>query len=182
MKKLQIGIMGSAADLKFSDDALKFAKNLGKLIADSRNILVYGAESEYTSLSTEAAIEASKNNGITVGVAGGKDKNIFGEFSPTVLINSGLEIGGGREFTLVLSCDVIIAISGGSGTLTEMAIAYQAGIPIIVVDKFGGWANELSNRFIDDRKRLKCISVKTEEDALQKALEEGMKKYENTKC
>ena len=182
MKKLQIGIMGSAADLNYSEDALKFAKRLGKLIAESGNILVYGAEKEYTSLSTEAAKVASSYDGITIGVAGGKSKNVYGEYRPTVLINSGLEIGGGREFNLVLSCDVIIAISGGSGTLTEMAIAYQAGIPIIVVDKFGGWANKLSNEFIDDRKRLKCISCKNEKDALKKAIKEGMKKYENTKC
>ncbi len=171
MKKIQIGIMGSAADLKFSDEALDFAKELGKLIAKSGNILVYGAEREYTSLSTEAAKVATKNGGITIGVAGGKCKKIFGKFRPTVLINSGLEIGGGREFTLVLSCDVIIAISGGSGTLTEMAIAYQAGIPIIVVDKFGGWAEKLSDKYIDDRNRLKCISVNTAEEALSKSIE-----------
>lgn len=177
MKKIQIGIMGSAADLKYSEEALKFSKNLGRLIAESGNILVYGAEKDYTSLSTEAAKEASKYNGITVGVAGGKDKKIYGDFKPTILINSGLEIGGGREFTLVLSCDVIIAISGGSGTLTEMAVAYQAGIPIIVVDKFSGWASELSNKYFDDRKRLKCISVKTEEEALKMALKEV--NYEN---
>ena len=182
MKKLQIGIMGSAADLNYSKEALSFAKKLGRLIAKSGNILIYGAESTYTSLSTEAAKEASNYGGITVGVAGGKSKNVYGEFRPTILINSGLEIGGGREFNLVLSCDVIIAISGGSGTLTEMAIAYQAGIPIIVVDKFGGWAEKLSNDFIDDRKRLKCISCKNERDALKKAIKEGMKKYENTKC
>lgn len=172
MKKIQIGIMGSAADLEYSKEALKFSRKLGKLIAKSNNILVYGAENEYTSLSTEAAKEASKNGGITVGVALGKSKNIYGKFRPTVLINSGLEIGGGREFTLVLSCDVIIAISGGSGTLTEMAIAYQAGIPIIAVDKFGGWSSELSNKYIDDRKRLKCISASTPEDALEEALEQ----------
>lgn len=182
MKKLQIGIMGSAADLEYSNESLKFAKNLGKLIAESGNILVYGAEKEYTSLSTEAAKIASENGAITVGVAGGKDKNIYGDFRPTVLINSGLEIGGGREFSLVLSCDVIIAISGGSGTLTEIAIAYQAGIPIIVVDKFGGWANKLSNEFLDGRKRIKCISVKKEKDAVEKAIKEGLKKYENKKC
>ena len=82
---------------------------------------------------------------------------------------------------MVLSCDVIIAISGGSGTLTEIAIAYQAGIPIIVIDKFGGWSEELSNRFIDDRKRLKCIGVKRAEKALELAIKE-VKKYENTKC
>ena len=171
MKKIQIGIMGAAADLKYSDEALDFAKELGKLIAKSGNVLVYGAEKEYTSLSTEAAKVATKNGGITIGVAGGKNKKIFGKFRPTVLINSGLEIGGGREFTLVLSCDVIIAISGGSGTLTEMAIAYQAGIPIIVVDKFGGWAEKLSDKFIDDRNRLKCISAKIPEEALNKAIE-----------
>ena len=116
----------------------------------SGNILVYGAEKEYTSLSTEAAKVATKNGGITIGVAGGKSKKVFGKFRPTVLINSGLEIGGGREFTLVNSCDVIIAISGGSGTLTEMAIAYQANRPIVVVDCFGGWAKKLSNKYIDD--------------------------------
>lgn len=171
MKKIQIGIMGSAADLKYSDEALDFAKELGKLIAKSGNVLVYGAEKEYTSLSTEAAKVATKNGGITIGVAGGKNKKIFGKFRPTVLINSGLEIGGGREFTLVLSCDVIIAISGGSGTLTEMAIAYQAGIPIITVPNFDGWASKVNDTFIDDRKRLKCIEAKTPEDAVKKAID-----------
>lgn len=181
MKKLQIGIMGSAADLKYSKEALQCAKELGKLIAQSGNILVYGAEKEYTSLSTEAAISATKYGGMTVGVTGGKDKNIFGKYRPTILINSGLEIGGGREFNLVLSCDVIIAISGGSGTLNEIVIAYQAGIPIIVIEKYGGWAKKLANEFIDDRKRIRCISAETEKEAIRIAIKEGGRRYENTK-
>ena len=172
MKKIQIGIMGSAADLNYGKEAEKFAKELGKLIAESGNILVYGAEKEYSSLSTNAAIECEKNGGITVGITGGKGKNIWGDFKPDVLIPCGLEIGGGREFTLVLSCDVIIAISGGSGTLTEMAIAYQAGIPIITVSNFGGWANRVSNEYIDDRRRLKCIEATNPKDALEKAINE----------
>lgn len=57
-----------------------------------------------------------------------------------------------------------------------MAIAYQAGIPIIVVDKFGGWAKNLSNQFIDERKRIKCINAKTEVDALERAIEEVLLK------
>ena len=170
MKKIQIGIMGSAEDLNYSDEALSFAKTLGKLIAKSDNILVYGAEKEYSSLSTNAAIEASKYNGITVGVCPGNKKEVYGDFMPTVLIPSGLMMGGGREYTLVLSCDVIIAIGGGSGTLTEIAIAYQAGIPIVTIDKFDGWAKELSNKYLDDRKRLKCISASTPSDALAKAI------------
>lgn len=170
MKKIQIGIMGSAADLQYGKEAEKFSRRLGKLIAESGNILVYGAEKEYSSLSTNAAMEAKKNGGLTVGVAGGKDKKIYGNFRPDVLINCGLEIGGGREFSLVLSCDVIIVISGGSGTLTEMAIAYQAGIPIITIPNFGGWSKELSDRYIDDRKRLKCVEATSPEEALEKAM------------
>ena len=173
MKQLQIGVMGSAQDLNYSKEAEKFAKELGKKIAETGNILVYGAEKEYSSLSTNAAMEASKNGGITVGITGGKDKNIYGPYRPTVLIPCGLGIGGGREFTLILSCDVIIAISGGSGTLTEIAIAYQAGIPIIVVDKFGGWAEKLADTYLDDRNRLKCISVSTVEDAVKIAMKLG---------
>ena len=168
----QIGIMGSAADLNYNNECLKFAKELGKLIAESNNILVYGAEKEYSSLSTEAAIEASKYNGLTVGITPGKGKDIYGVFKPTVLIPCGLGIGGGREFVLINSCDAIIAISGGSGTLTEMAIAYQANIPIITVNKFNGWSKKMSNKYFDNRKRLKCLSASTPTEALDIALKE----------
>lgn len=179
MKKLQIGVMGSAADLQYSKKAENFAKELGKLIAESGNILVYGAEKEYSSLSTNAAMNAKKYGGLTIGITGGKIKNIWGEFRPDVIIPCGLDIGGGREFTLVLSCDVIIAISGGSGTLTEMAIAYQANIPIVVVDIFGGWAEKLSNEYFDDRKRLKCIRANTPEEALNLAMSLACKENTN---
>ena len=180
----QIGIMGSAADLNYSEELIEFARELGKLIAKSGNILVYGAEREYSSLSTEAAIEAAKNNGITVGIAPDKEKSIYGDFRPTVLIPCGLGIGGGREFVLVNSCDAIIAISGGSGTLTEMAIAYQANIPIITIDKFNGWSKKMSNKYFDNRKRLKCLSANTPETALEITLKEieRRNKNDNTKC
>ena len=52
-----------------------------------------------------------------------------------------------------------------------MAIAYQANRPIVVVDCFGGWSKKLSNKYIDDRRRLKCISVSTPKEAVEKAIE-----------
>ena len=81
-------------------------------------------------------------------------------------------MGGGREFVLVNSCDAIIAISGGSGTLTEMAIAYQANIPIITIDRFNGWSKKMSNKYFDNRKRLKCLSASTPSEALDIVLNE----------
>ena len=179
MKKIQIGVMGSAEDLNYSKEALEWAKEIGKEIANSNNILVYGAEKGYSSLSTNAAMEASKCGGITVGVTPGKKKDIYGEYRPTILIPCGLEMGGGREFTLVLSCDVVIAIGGGSGTLTEMAIAYQAGIPIVCLNKFDGWAKEMSNKYFDERKRLKCMEANNPKEAVELAIKLG-EKYANS--
>lgn len=51
-----------------------------------------------------------------------------------------------------------------------MAIAYQAGIPIITVPNFEGWAENLSGTYIDARKRLKCIEATSPEEALINAL------------
>ena len=171
-KQLQIGIMGSAADLKYSKKAEQFAKELGKLIAQNGNILVYGAEKDCCSLSTIAAKEAKINGGITVGITYGKEKTCWNEkeFRPTILLPCGLERGGGREFTLVLGCDVIIALGGGSGTLNEIAVAYQAGIPIIVANNFKGWAKKLCNKYLDDRSRLLCQSASTPQEAYDLAI------------
>ena len=175
-RKLQIGIMGTAADIKYSEETQKVAEQIGALIAKSGNILVYGAEKDYDSLSTAAARGAKKANGLTVGVTYGKGKDIFDKENTDVLITSGLERGGGREFVLVNSCEAIIAISGGSGTLNETVIAYQLDIPIIVIKGYGGWSDKLADTFIDSRNRRKVISTKTPEEAVKIALEEA-KKY-----
>ncbi|MEK7532335.1 MAG: TIGR00725 family protein, partial [Patescibacteria group bacterium] len=78
--------------------------------------------------------------------------------------------GGGREFVLVNSCDAIIIISGGSGTLTETAIAYQMNIPIVALTGSGGWADKLANSYLDTRKRLLIVETKTPAEAAEKAL------------
>ena len=54
-RKLQIGVMGSAADLQYAKKIEQIAEEIGSLIAQSGNITVYGAEKDYDSLSTAAA-------------------------------------------------------------------------------------------------------------------------------
>jgi len=132
---------------------------------------VYGAEKDYDSLSTAAARGAKRANGITVGVTYGKGKIVFDKENTDVIIACGIDRGGGREFVLVNSCDAVISISGGSGTLTELAIAYQSNIPMICITGFGGWSDKLAGTFIDDRKRLKCLEAKTPEEAVELAVQ-----------
>ena len=174
MRKLQIGVMGSAADLKFSDELVALAEDIGRLLAERGAIVLYGAEKDYDSLSTAAARGAKKANGLTVGITYGKGKDIFDKDNTDIVISTGLDRGGGREFVLVNSCDAIIAISGGSGTLTEMAIAYQSNIPIVCLDGTGGWSEKLAGQFIDKRQRIKCVTAKTAKDAVDIALKSAM--------
>lgn len=163
--------MGSAADVKYSKKIEKIAEEAGKLIAESGNITVYGAEKDYDSLSTAAARGAKKAGGLTVGVTYGKGKDIWDkERNTDVIISSGLERGGGREFVLVNSCDGIIAVSGGSGTMNEMLIAYQLNIPIVVIIGTGGWADEMAGKYFDSRKRMKAIPAKNAKEAVKKIL------------
>lgn len=164
--------MGSAADTLYSDEIAKMAKQVGEFIAKSGNITIYGAEKDYDSLSTAAARGAKKENGLTVGVTYGKGKDIYDKDGNTdVVICSGMERGGGREFVLVNSCDGVIALSGGSGTMTEMLIAYQLNIPVVVIENTGGWTEKMAGEYFDSRKRMKAEGVKTPKEAVDKIIE-----------
>lgn len=166
MKKLQIGIIGSCSDLDYSKKAEWVAKKLGRLIADSNNILVYGAEKDINSLPTLAAKSAKQNGGITVGITYEKGLELYEKEAATAVVATGLVRGGGRETSLILSCDCVVALSGGSGTLNEICVAYQANIPVVVIEGFGGWSDKLADTFLDDRKRYKFLKASTPEKAL----------------
>lgn len=172
-RKLQIGVMGSAADLKYSKDVEKIAERLGELIAEAGATLVFGAEKDSDSLSTAACRGAKKKGGLAVGITYGKHKDVWEKDMADFIVASGLERGGGRELTLVLSCDAVIAVSGGSGTLTELAIAYQADTPMVAMNNTGGWAAKLADTFIDGRERRKTFGASTPEEAVEIALREA---------
>lgn len=173
MRKLQIGVMGSAGDTKYSKAAEQAAYDLGRGIAQRGAILFFGAEKDYDSLSTAACRGAKSAGGLTVGVTYGKGKNIV-QSDADVILPSGLVRGGGRELALVLPCDSVITISGGSGTLTEMAIAYQANIPLIALKGYGGCTDYYAGRFIDSRRTLRIIEAGTPKEAVKLAIREGL--------
>jgi len=168
--------MGSAADLKYSKKIENIAEETGYEIAKAGAVLMFGAEKDYDSLSTAACRGAKKAGGTTVGVTYGKGLDVYEKNYADIIIASGLERGGGRETPLVLSCDAIICISGGSGTLTEMAIAYQANIPIIAISGTGGWAEKLSGQYIDGRHRLKVLSFGSAKEAANAAIKLAQKR------
>lgn len=173
MKKLQIGIIGSMADKKLSAQNIELSKKIGRLLARNNAVLMFGFEGDFNSLSQIAAKEASSQQGTTVAFLWGKDQKFDLKIPNCTRISTGQIRGGGRELALVLSCDAIIALSGGSGTLTEICFAYQADIPIIALKNTGGWSNKLADQFLDERKRGKILGVKTAEEAVRLAIQQA---------
>lgn len=67
-----------------------------------------------------------------------------------VVIPTGL--GYARNLLVVLAADAVIAIGGKSGTLSEMAHAWQLGKPLCALAAASGWAASLAGRSLDDKR------------------------------
>ena len=106
------------------------AQNLGKKLAKVVDILVCGGLSG----TMEAVCQGFKaNGGLTIGIIPGYDKNAANPFVD-IVIPSGL--GLARNVLVVKSADIIIALPGEAGTLSEMAYALQFGIPVISLNSW----------------------------------------------
>lgn len=75
---------------------------------------------------------ARKGGGEAVGVLPGRDAR---ESPPNPYLSTTLFTGMGqaRNLILVLSAGAVIAIGGGWGTLSEIAMALKHGIPVVVL-------------------------------------------------
>ncbi len=177
-RKIQIGVMGSCADLNYSQDIQCLAEQLGEEIAKAGAVLLFGAEKDLDSLSSAACRGAKRFGGLAIGVTYGANIEGIVEKQADAIITAGMGRGGGREFVLVSSCDAIICLNGGSGTLTEIAIAYQANTPIIALKGTGGWSEQLAGTFLDERKRVCVELVETPQEAVTLAIERAQKRYE----
>lgn len=105
-RRMQIGVMGSAQDLNYGKSIEEMAEDVGMWIAKGGAILVFGAEKDYDSLSTAACRGAKSEGGLTLGVTYGRGKDIYQKDADLIIV-SGMERGGGREFVLSASCDCL---------------------------------------------------------------------------
>ena len=176
-RRIQIGVMGSCSDLKYSQDIQYLAERIGEEIAKAGAILLFGAEKDFDSLSSAACRGAKRSNGLAIGVTYGPTIDGVVEERADAVITAGMGRGGGRELVLVSSCDAIICLNGGSGTLTEMAIAYQANIPIVALKGTGGWSERLAGSFLDARERVRVETADTPAAAVAMAINKALERY-----
>lgn len=100
----------------------------------------------------EAALKGARTSekyreGDTIGIIPGNDPLEANEYAD-IVIPTGLGIARNM---IVTNSDAVIAFGGGSGTLSEMAFAWQKKKTIVAVD-VGGWSSKLAGTPIDDRR------------------------------
>jgi len=167
IRKLQIGVIGSAGPDK-ADGADSVARDVGKRIAERGHVLVFGPELQPVSLSTLAAKAAAEDNGTTLAIALGRGRTSFeGMEYVSAWVYTDNSGGGGREVVLANSCDGVIVIGGGVGTLIEIAVSYMNLVPVVLIESTGGWADKLNDAYLDERRKVRMHKCADVEEAIR---------------
>jgi len=147
MNVLQIGVIGAG---QCSHETALVAEAVGKEIASRGAILVCGGLGGVMEASARGAQRAG---GMTIGILPGFS---FEDANPFITIPIVTGLSHARNVLVVRSSHALIALEGGYGTLSEVAIALTLGIPVVGL---GSW--EVSREI---------IMVETPEVAVEKAL------------
>lgn len=117
--------MGVAGAADCDENTYSRAESVGRAIANRGGVLLCGGR---LGVMEAAAKGACETGGSTIGILPGADRTEANEYIKTVICTG---LGQARNVVFVLSCDVLIAVGGEYGTLSEIAIALKHGIPVV---------------------------------------------------
>ena len=169
-RKLQIGVMGLAFSEYPQNPQIKkvvceFAEKIGELLAE-RGVIVFTGGMDGV---MELASKGAKNkNGITVGTPG-RVRNMSNKYIDIEVLTP-VDVGD-FIFAGILSCDAIITIPGGAGTLAEVCMAYRNKKPNVIIEGINPDYDKLINNYLDESKLILTYGTKTPEEAVIKAIE-----------
>jgi uncharacterized protein (TIGR00725 family) len=109
------------------------AEEVGRLVAEAGAVVVCGGLGGVM----EAACRGAKRaGGTTVGILPGADRAAANRYVDVALPTG---LGEARNALVVRAADVLVAVGGSHGTLSEIALALKAGKRVIGLDT---WAIE----------------------------------------
>ncbi len=151
---LIVGVMGGGSvDRKSAQSAYQ----LGSLIAARGWILLNGGRN--AGVMASSAKGARENGGITVGIL--PDETARGA-SPFIQIPILTGMGNARNCINVLSSHVVVACPGGTGTISEIALALKSSRPVILLNF------DIQDMFARYLKSEMLFAVKTPEEVIAK--------------
>ena len=113
-----------------TDDDRSAATAAGRLLAERGFLVVCGGGQ---GVATAVAAAVSAFGGTCIGLLPGDDPD---DAAPGVTIPIATGVGHLRNAVIARSCDAMIAIGGGYGTLSEIAFALVLGKPVVAVNSW----------------------------------------------
>ena len=126
-RPLRIGVIGAGRSSPRLDE---WAETIGRGIAEAGAVLICGG---LAGVMAAAAHGARKAGGATIGLLPGADT---GDANPDITIPIPTGMGEGRNLLVVQSSDVLVAVGGGAGTLSEIGFALKLHKPLVLL---GSW-------------------------------------------
>jgi uncharacterized protein (TIGR00725 family) len=127
MRRTIVGVMGGGDEATAATCALAY--ELGAAIAAAGWALLCGGRR--AGVMDAAARGATEAGGLTIGILPDGDLERASAFIDIPILTG---MGDARNQINVLSSQVVIALRGGAGTLSEIALALVARRPVILLD------------------------------------------------
>lgn len=179
---LQVGVIGSAGSEEYlkgwkaPKGLMRAVRRLGQLLGEKGATIVTGGGG---GIMSEVSKEGIKRDSITIGLFNNHHDRGVGDIY-TVGLTTGM-FEGGPEYLLPLCSDVVIAVSGGAGTLNELSVAYRNKVPVVLLKGYGGMVDKIlpllyENKYLDERKRVPFFIANSPDEAVSIAIKEGNKR------
>ena len=119
---VQVAVIGGAS---CSQEEARHAEEIGRRVALAGAVLLCGGT---TGVMEAACRGAQLAGGTTVGILPGK---MIESGNPWLSVRLPTGMGNGRNWLVAAGAHAVIAIGGGLGTLSEIALALKAGKPVV---------------------------------------------------
>jgi uncharacterized protein (TIGR00725 family) len=134
---LYVGVAGASQP---APSLLGQAEWLGRRLAEGGAVVICGGGPGVMEAVCRGAQAAG---GTTIGLLPGLDR---AEGNPYLTVSLPTGLGQGRNLLLVRSSDALVAVGGGFGTLSEIALALRTGTPVVGL---ATWSLHLDARPVD---------------------------------
>jgi uncharacterized protein (TIGR00725 family) len=152
-----------------TDALLHAAHRLGdELMLAGYRLCSGGRNGIMAAVSRGARESQAWSDGRIVGILPGLDD---GDANPycDIVIPTGLHLA--RNALVVSSADAVVALGGGSGTLSEIALAWQYDKPIVALDIGEGWSARLAGESLDENREGHILAALTVEAVMEQLRE-----------
>jgi uncharacterized protein (TIGR00725 family) len=155
IRKIIIGVMGGSQFVSPDDE--KYSYQIGAMIAQEGWVLLSGGRP--SGVMEASARGAKENGGITIGILPTDDIHGASQYIDIPIVTG---MGVARNVINVLSSDIIIALRGRAGTISEIALALNHGKEVILFRfDVGSWIKFYQDEekvfFIHEVKRLRSF-------------------------